>query len=64
MRVSEAATVAPMDFRAHPHRVSADLGWRWWLAAAVDPTRLSAEETPRDHARIAIAIVPHLATFR
>jgi hypothetical protein len=53
-----------MDFRAHPHRVSADLGWRWWLAAAVDPTRLSAEETPRDHARIAIHIVPPPAIAR
>jgi hypothetical protein len=53
-----------MDFRAHPHRVSADLGWRWWHAAAFDPTRPSAEETPRDHARIAIDIVPPAAIAR
>jgi len=50
-----------MDIRANPHRVSADLGWRWWLAAAVDPAHPSVEETPRDHARIATIAVPATA---
>src|SRR5690606_15254359 len=47
-----------MDLRALPYRVPADPGWRWWLAAAVDPAHPSAEETPRDHARIATVAVP------
>src|SRR3546814_1863233 len=47
-----------MDSRALPHCVLADLGWRWWHAAAVDPAHPSAKETPRDQVRIAIAAVP------
>src|SRR3546814_8141012 len=42
-----------MDSRALPHCVLADLGWRWWHAAAVDPAHPSAKETPRDQVRIA-----------
>src|SRR3546814_10813563 len=34
-----------MDSRALPHCVLADLGWRWWHAAAVDPAHPSAKET-------------------
>src|SRR3546814_1093074 len=38
-----------MDSRALPHCVLADLGWRWWHAAAVDPAHPSAKERSEEH---------------
>jgi hypothetical protein len=57
-QVRQTRYIAPMILRASPHRVSADLGWRWWPLAVVAPAHSLAKEMPRESACTATATIP------